>query len=118
MADPSRFPFMIEDLFDVIEPTQRIEVIKQRPRPAKGQIDSITFTFILRFRNPLCDVFEIRCFFAVGGINFVGRVETSRKNRVRAIRQRMGRHRTITSVHFNAIRHPPTMDLQIAIIRR
>jgi hypothetical protein len=53
VADPSRFSFMIEDLFDVIESTQGIEIIKQRPRPTKGQINSISLAFILRFGDPL-----------------------------------------------------------------
>ena len=53
VADPSRFSFMIEDLFDVIKSTQGIKIIKQRPRPTKGQIETISFAFVLRFGDPL-----------------------------------------------------------------
>ena len=117
MANPGRFAFMIEDLFDVIEPTQRIEIFEQQPWPAKGEVNTIPFKFILRLGDPLRYGFKIRRFFAVGGINFVGRVETSREDRVRSIGHGMRRHSAIASIHFHAIRHAPPMDLQIAIIR-
>lgn len=89
MANPGRFSFMIEDLFDVIEPTQRIEVFKQQPWPAKGEVNAISFTLILCFGDPLRDIFKISCFFVIGGSNFVGRIETSREDRVRSIWQCM-----------------------------
>jgi hypothetical protein len=117
MANPGRFSFMIENLFDVIEPTQRIKIFEQQPWPAKGEVNAISFTFILCFGDPLRDVFKVRCFFAVGGINFVRRIETSAEDRVRSIGHRMRRHRTIASIQFDSIRHAPPMDLQIAIIR-
>lgn len=53
MADPGRFAFMIEDLFDVIEPTQRIKIFEQQPWPAEGEVNTIPFTLILRFGDPL-----------------------------------------------------------------
>jgi hypothetical protein len=76
---------MIEDWFDVIESTQGIKIIKQRPRPAKGQIDSISFAFILRLGDPLRDVFKVCCFLAIVRIDFVAGIKTSREDRVRAI---------------------------------
>jgi hypothetical protein len=89
MANPGRFAFLVEDLFDVIEPTQRIEIFKQQPWPAKGEVNAIPFTFILSLGDPLRDAFKIGRFLAVGGINFVGRIETSREDRVRSIGQCM-----------------------------
>lgn len=118
MADPGRFSFVIEDLFDVIESTQGIEIIKQRPRPTKGQMNSISLAFILCFSDPLRDVFKVCCFLAIGWIDFVAGIKTSREDRIRAIRQSMRRYGTITSICLHSIRHAPAMDLQVAIIRR
>jgi hypothetical protein len=109
---------MIENLFDVIQSTQGIKIIKQRAWPTKGQINSISFTFILRLGDPLCDVFKVLCLLAVSRIDFVAGKKTSREDRVRSIGQSMRRHRAITSIYFHSIRHPSPMDLQIAIIRR
>ena len=118
MADPGRFSFVIEDLFDVIESTQGIEIIKQRPRPTKGQMNSISLAFILCFSDPLRDVFKVCCFLAIGWIDFVASVKASRENRVCSIGQRMRRHRAIMSIYFDSIRHTPPMDLQVSIISR